>query len=264
MPQVFAKLQNLDLTLADLKRVAADGFGDKANTWLWSMAWYKGRPYVGTGRDHLRDAPDLRRPAGVEGLRHRGMGGGCPPETPARSIAAEIWRLDPPPANGSALQIARDHLPEVDDNDAPIYTARDIGFGHDGVHRGRGTEALYVGSVTSGSVYDQLPQFATTASRRPHSPDDRWQQLGTPSTACWHVPRDIGKPDLIANKTIRSIRDLAFYNGMLFAQAGTFTGPAASSPRPNRPPATTRGSAPPRASRTFLCGTSRCSRIAST
>src|SRR5579871_4325762 len=33
--------------------LAQNGFGDRNNSWSWSMAWFHGKLYVGTGRDEL-------------------------------------------------------------------------------------------------------------------------------------------------------------------------------------------------------------------
>ena len=34
-------------------RIAANGFGDARNSYVWSMAWFKGRLYVGTARSAM-------------------------------------------------------------------------------------------------------------------------------------------------------------------------------------------------------------------
>ena len=36
------------LEAADFRRIAAGGFGDRHNSYAWSMAWYRGQLYVGT------------------------------------------------------------------------------------------------------------------------------------------------------------------------------------------------------------------------
>jgi hypothetical protein len=33
--------------------IAQNGFGENANSLAWSMGWFKGKLYVGTGRDVL-------------------------------------------------------------------------------------------------------------------------------------------------------------------------------------------------------------------
>jgi hypothetical protein len=41
------------LDVKDFKKVATAGFGDPHNSYAWSMDWFQGRLYVGTGRDIL-------------------------------------------------------------------------------------------------------------------------------------------------------------------------------------------------------------------
>src|SRR5688572_12722358 len=38
------------LRRADFAEVAPQGFGDRQNSWAWSMAWFQGKLYVGTQR----------------------------------------------------------------------------------------------------------------------------------------------------------------------------------------------------------------------
>jgi len=41
------------LDAKDFTKVASVGFGDPHNSYAWSMEWFQGRLYVGTGRDIL-------------------------------------------------------------------------------------------------------------------------------------------------------------------------------------------------------------------
>ena len=229
MPKIHAALQGLEFTLGELRRIQSDGFGDTHNTWGWSMEWFQGKLYVGTGREITCATlltSDIQQGSTVYPIAV--LGGGCPDvQTLARSLAAEIWRYDP--ATGEWLRVFKS--PEniflmPDDQGQPIYTARDVGFrGMTTFVEPDGTEALYVGGVTSGSMFDRLPQFATNGFPPPRilrtTDGTNWQAIPQlPSTFLGNI----GRPDPGSDKTIRSMRSLTGYNGMLFATAGTFTG----------------------------------------
>ena len=44
-------------------QIARGGFGDSANAYAWSMAWFGGKLYVGTSRNNLCNASIVRRSA---------------------------------------------------------------------------------------------------------------------------------------------------------------------------------------------------------
>ena len=227
MPLVHAKLQGLSNTLTELQRIQANGFGDASNTWTWSMKWFQGRLYVGTGREITCATlltSDMQQ--GTSTYPIAALGGGCPTDvaTFARSLAAEIWRYDPGTKQWERVFKSPENILLMADPDGlPIFTARDIGFrGMTTFTEPGGTEALYVGGVTSGSMFDRLPQFATRGYPPPRilrsTDGENWSPI--PQLPGTYLG-DIGMP---SDQPVRTIRGLTEYNGKLFATAGTFTG----------------------------------------
>ena len=82
-PRIAAVLRSLDANAAQFERLDGAGFGDPHNTWMWSVEWFKGKLYVGTGREiqcislassdaagqtgELKSLPDRRRTGWLSG-----------------------------------------------------------------------------------------------------------------------------------------------------------------------------------------------------
>ena len=132
----------------DFVSMAPQGFGDRQNSWPWSMQWWNGYLYVGTNRawhcaetasfhnllpgsvDYPPADPDIECPADPEDI-------------PAQ---AEIWRWSPVTNVWQRVyQSPNDVLLA-----SGKYTARDIGFRGMTVYtESDGTEALYVTGVSA-------------------------------------------------------------------------------------------------------------------
>jgi hypothetical protein len=81
------------LQAEDFARIAAGGFGDVRNNRAQSMAWYRGRLYVGVTR-HADRVPDPAQPPRGDRLARRGG-----PEVGSlasyKGQHGQIWRYDP-------------------------------------------------------------------------------------------------------------------------------------------------------------------------
>ena len=153
-PKIFARLQALDYTLQQFQKIAAGGFGDTHNTWVWSMEWFQGKLYVGTGREiqcvSLRTA-DVQTGSNIYPLAT--MAGDCPEGAELYdNLGAEIWRYDPSAQSWERVYKSSNSVAAVVDGQ-PLTIPSEIGFrGMTRFVERDGTEALYVGGVTAGSI----------------------------------------------------------------------------------------------------------------
>jgi hypothetical protein len=126
------------------------GFPDRNNSQAWSMAWWNGKLYVGTGRATycVQQAtlalfrPDLKPyPPKDKDVQ-------CTPDPRDLPLRAEIWRWTPDPVNPSGPG-TWDRVHQAD-NDVQIvgtnkFISRDIGYrGMTVFTEADGTQALYV------------------------------------------------------------------------------------------------------------------------
>ena len=134
------------------------GFGDRQNSIAWSMVWWKGKLYVGTGRStqcvhhatgHLYYPIIMSYPPLDPDIE-------CTPDARDLRLQAEIWRWTPQTDAWERIFQSP--------NDVPIpgapgkYVARDIGFRSMVVFKEPGgTEALYVGGVSSNTFNLGVP-----------------------------------------------------------------------------------------------------------
>jgi hypothetical protein len=111
-----------------MRAIAEGGFGQVANGYAWSMAWFRGRLYVGTARDPLcveRATMDFYFPSAGLYQQRPAPGIRCPPTIHAADLRAEIWRYAP--RSGRWARVYRS--PRVPDPRAPgTAIARDIGY----------------------------------------------------------------------------------------------------------------------------------------
>ena len=230
-PRIAAVLRGIESAASQFQRAESAGFGDPHNTWIWSLEWFKGKLYVGTGREIQCISLANSDAAGQTGeLKVYPLAvalGGCPDgQTLASSLGAEIWRFDPAAREWQRVYKSPDDVYlGVGPDGLPWYTARDVGFrGMLAFQERDGTEALYVGGVTSGSMYDQLPEFAQgyPPPRLLRSVDGETfravpQRPGT-------FLGEVGNPQAGSQRAMRSFRALTAYKGMLVATVGDFRG----------------------------------------
>jgi hypothetical protein len=139
------------------KGIAPEGFGDRQNSWAWSMAWYNGNLLVGTARSeqcitdlsqHLVDPsypyppkdPDIQC-AAIEDLM----------------LQAEIWSFNP--TSGVWTMVFQSPLTIPVPGSNPAYMVPpDIGFRDMFVfEEATGDEALYVGGCSSQAIHPGVP-----------------------------------------------------------------------------------------------------------
>lgn len=147
-PQAFSPLT--------WSEAAPQGFGDRANSTAWSMAWFQGKVYVGTvrtwwcwsrayfakvfGFPYPPDDPDTD----------------CAPDPRNLPLQAEIWQYTP--ETDTWVRVYQSPNDVELPSDPGWYTARDVGYRGMGVFtEPDGTEALYVGGATTSLLWPPLP-----------------------------------------------------------------------------------------------------------
>jgi hypothetical protein len=142
------------LQAQDFRTIASQGLGDRQNTIPWSMAFFRGALYVGTGR-----ASFCITSASLDYWMQRLHG--YPPERPdvectpdARDLPlqAEIWRYRPEEAVWDRVYQSPEDVPL--DGEPGSFVPRDVGFrGMTVLVEPDGTETLYVGGVSARSLF---------------------------------------------------------------------------------------------------------------
>lgn len=142
-------------TPPNLTKIASNGFGDQRNGYAWSMAWFKGKLYVGTGRSqHCVEAAtlDFYYPNQGQYNPQPAPDLSCPPNKYDLDLRAEIWQYTP--STGAWVRVYRSSADVPNPRAAGKFVARDIGFRGMVVHN----DALYVGGVTAGEYIPELAQ----------------------------------------------------------------------------------------------------------
>ena len=78
--------------------IAQNGFGDRNNSMAWTMGWFKGKLYVGTGRDEScveNQTIQFYYPAARHYTTNPSPDVHCPANPYNMSLQAEIWRYTP-------------------------------------------------------------------------------------------------------------------------------------------------------------------------
>jgi hypothetical protein len=231
-PKIWARISGIETTLAGFERIAVNGFsqlgGSSSNAWAWTMKWFKGKLYVGTGRQVLCTtllSNDIQTGTNVYPLAQ--LDDLCPTiaDYPDR-LAAEIWSYAPDTKEWRRVFQSPLTIPYgVDGNGATKFTARDAGFRGMAVFtEADGTEVLYVGGVTSGAVFGNLPPFSTQGFFPP-------RLLRTVDGETWTpVPQRLGTflgnlgQVVPGRRNLVSFRSLTSYKGKLFATVGDYRG----------------------------------------
>ena len=194
---------------ATFMQVAPQGFGDRDNSWTWSMQWWNGHLYVGTNRawhcaevasfhnifpqtiPYPPDDPDVDCPEDIEDI----------------STQAEIWRWTPETDTWTRVyQSPADlQLP------SGKFISRDIGFRGITVFReANGTEALYVTGVS--------PKFIGYGVELPPPRILR----STDGVNFTPLPQDPGT--FLGDITYSSFRNPVSFNGRLYLIGGIAQG----------------------------------------
>jgi hypothetical protein len=156
-----------------LRAIGTGGFGDARNSYAWSMAWFRGRLYVGTARSAMcveRATFDFYLPwAGYYTQRLPG-GVRCPASIHAADLRAEIWRFAPRRERWTLVY----RSPSVPNPRAPGHRiALDIGYrGMAVMKRPHRPPALYVAATSADEIVPELARrqppriLRTTDGRR--------------------------------------------------------------------------------------------------
>jgi hypothetical protein len=226
--KIAARIQGIENTVAQFDRVAVNGLGDPHNTFIWSMAWFKGKLYIGTGREiqciSVRTA-DVQNDSNLYAIAI--ANGQCPDlETLYRSLAAEIWRLTPETGRWQRVFKSPENLPVVAPDGGVVMSGRDVGFRGMALYTPPGgTEEIWVGAVNAGSIFEHMPPYNTRGFPPPrmfHTADgENWvpvpQRPGT-------FMGEIGNSRPGSTRKQRAFRALTAYRGMLFASIGDYRG----------------------------------------
>lgn len=197
-------------------QVSEPGFGDRQNSWAWSMRWWKGTLYVSTVRSFLC--------AYVATLDMELGTGIYPPDDPDLECAAtpqeldlraEIWRYTPQTRTWERVYQSPADVP-IPEHPGK-FVARDIGFRDMAIFvEPDGTEALYVTGVSSRSFNIGVPPPRILRSvdgvNFEAIPQD-------PGTFLGDLP--VVVEDVSANRSFRSI---TVYKGRLYVTASDFRG----------------------------------------
>jgi hypothetical protein len=195
-------------------RISQPGFGDRQNSYSWSMAWFQGNLYVGTNRNWqcvenavvayyfpiliplqlIFEPPDIPCPANPADL----------------DLRAEIWRYTPRTKKWHMIYQS-DVIPNPK---APgKFVARDIGYRDMQVFHGPdGKPSLYIVGCTAREYTPGLPPpriLRMTVVRDPHT--------GAQHEVFQPIPQDPGT--FMANINATTYRATAVYNGRFYVSA---------------------------------------------
>ena len=215
MAQPILTAPGLPLLEKNFTQANEQGFGDRQNSWSWSMQWWNGKLYVGANRAEecwsqaslAYNFPDLiQYPPTDPDIE-------CTDSPQDLPLQAEIWRWTPETETWERVYQSP--------NDVEIpgypgkYVARDIGFrGMTLLTEADGTEALYVGGVTSRMYNKGIPPPRILRS--------------TDGATFEPVPQDpgtfLGDLETLDGIDMNSFRAMAAYNGRLYITAGRIRG----------------------------------------
>jgi len=130
----------------------APGFGDKQNSFSWSMAWFQGKLYVGTARSEIcleMETLQFYYPDTNYYTTNPERGVTCPADPYDMALRAEIWQYTPETGQWQRVY----QSPEIPNPRAPgKMVGRDIAYRGMVVYQ----NALYVGGVTANEYIPEL------------------------------------------------------------------------------------------------------------
>ena len=138
--------------------LARKGFGDRQNSYAWSMAWFKGKLYVGTGRSVMcvEAATSQFYFAFTSFYKTKpGPSVHCPPDPYDMDLRAEIWRYTP--SSGTWERVYRAPADVPNPRARGKFLARDIAYRGMKVVRDRhGRKALFISGVTANEYVPEV------------------------------------------------------------------------------------------------------------
>jgi hypothetical protein len=195
----------------EVRLIAQNGFGDPRNTVAWSMARFRGRIYVGTGR--LVACVENRTVDFFLRVSQRYVteplpGASCPPDPYDMDLRAEIWEYTLSTRMWRRVYQSRADVPNPR---APgKFVARDIAFRGMTVFRdARGRKRLYAGGVTAN---EYLPELKRKYPPRILSSRDGRHWRATPArNVVVRVPYGVFRP--------MGFRSLRVWRGRMYVTA---------------------------------------------
>jgi len=133
---------------------APQGFGDRQNSWAWSMAWFGGKLFVGTNRAyHCMEVAALNRAfPTIFKYPPNDPDMSCTPDYRDLPLQAEIWTWTPSTATWARVYQAPQDVPIPDGSGKTV--SEDVGYRYMGVfHEPEGTDALYISGLSSKFIY---------------------------------------------------------------------------------------------------------------
>lgn len=227
-PKIYASIVGLESVRPGWDRIATNGFGDIDNTWNWSMEWFKGKLFVGTGRavqcvTFATAAVQVVNPLPFP--LYPAIGNRCANDYKDLALAAEIWAFTPETRSWERVYRSPEDVPiDFDHQGRPTkYTARDIGYRGMIVFKEQdGTEALYVGSTTAASVYQPSEYY----QHHPYPPPRILRSVD--GVNFQPLPQEPGTTlgDILEDEALgaRGFRSFAALHGKLFVTATDFRG----------------------------------------
>jgi hypothetical protein len=142
----------------EVRLIAQNGFGDPRNSVAWSMARFRGRIYVGTGRLVAcveNQTIDFFLRVSQRYVTNPFPGVTCPPDPYDMDLRAEIWEYTLRTGKWRRVYKSRADVPNP--RARGKFVARDIAFRGMTVFRdARGRKRLYVGGVTADEYLPEL------------------------------------------------------------------------------------------------------------
>jgi hypothetical protein len=228
-PRIQAEIERIE-GIATFERVSTGGFGDRHNSFAWSMGWFKGHLYVGTGRAFLcTTAATADRQTGSHLFRSAAPDLECAATVEDLPLSAEIWRYSPTTRVWQRVFKSPEDVPVAwDAGGQPIkFTARDMAFRDMAVFtEADRTKALYVAGVSASAMFDRNGPYAVTAGSYPPPRILRttdgftWEALPqTPGTFLGDIAQQ--RPGAIQ---ARGFRSMHVHAGKLWVSASDFRG----------------------------------------
>jgi hypothetical protein len=138
--------------------IAEGGFGDRQNTYAWAMEWFKGRLYVGSGRNNWcveNAVTQFYFQFEVFYTTRPAVGVRCPADPYDLDLRAEIWQYTP--RTGRWRRVYRSPADIPNPRARGKFLARDIAYRGMKVMRDRrGREALFISGVTANEYVPEL------------------------------------------------------------------------------------------------------------
>lgn len=195
---------------AGIFAIAQNGFGESANNYAWSMDWFDGKLYVGTGRDVLCVEDETNQyfvPLEKRYSTDPATGVHCPADPYEMDLRAEIWQYTP-----SARKWKLVYRSPTERNPAQrsLRVASDIAYRDMQVYEEPdGRKALYAAGV---SADEYLPSLLRSHPPRILRSYDgvHWTALNLPRVVV-HYPEGSVRP--------MGFRSLVVWKGHLFVTA---------------------------------------------